>query len=302
MTKPANEVIEKEVEVITTEDIGPNKVDAILALAARVDALGPALDKIRTFVLKRALTGDWVKFGGKNSVGAKLALVGPGAERIAHDLGVSFTDWGEPKKEEGTDEYGRFYTYYYFCTVRLGGQVIERVEGRASSRDRFFGYESGKWKDLKDVKEPDIRTAARRCAMKEGVKLILGLRSIPEQDAQALGLDSSKVVSVEFGSGGSTTVNQPRTEKSVTKALQVKSLDLKKKSGKGDRAWELFTATMSDGTKADYFKSERDNKVPPVMEEALTAKSYVSLVIQDSQYGPNITDAIKAETPKAEAA
>ena len=70
--------------------------------------------------------------------------------------------------------------------------------GRASSRDKFFGYENKEWKAIEDVKEDDIRMAAFRATRKEGVRGLLGLRSIPLAKLQELGFNTANVRMVNF--------------------------------------------------------------------------------------------------------
>jgi hypothetical protein len=171
-------------------------IDAIIAVAEKMEALGTALDRIRNFAMKRAMPGDWVRFKGKDDDGT-LNLAGPGAERIAAAVGVSFIEW-KAHKEEGRDEKGPWYRWYYNCTALAMGRRLEAIEGHAGSRDRFFGIKYGKLKDLSDVSEADIRTAARRNAMKEGVRILLGLRRLPIETAKELGLNLAHIKTVEF--------------------------------------------------------------------------------------------------------
>src|ERR1700722_2155869 len=182
-----------------TTKIDANQIDATIALAARVDELGKAMDKIRRFILGRALPGDWVRFKGPGNE-AVLSMSGACAERIASALGVNFFNWSS-EKEKGSDEHGEWYTWYYRGDAVIGG-LTRSVEGRASTRDKFFGYANDQWKPLQDVSEPNIRIAARRSAQKEGVRQLFGLRAISESAAAGLGLDVSVVRGWEFGGKG----------------------------------------------------------------------------------------------------
>lgn len=228
------EVPETGLEVVQTgssavDNLNDEKINAIIRLAEQTEKLGKALDTIRKFVLGRALPGDFVKFSAQGGEGY-LSLVGAGAERIASALGISFLNFSD-EKDSGTDKNGQWFTWRYKCDVTLHGRTIESVEGRASSRDLFFGFANGKWKEIADVKEADIRTAARRNAMKESVGLILGLRRIPESSARELGLDPAKVKSVSFGGKGGTTTKAPE---GTSQHLDAKVEDVKafKKNGR----------------------------------------------------------------------
>jgi hypothetical protein len=198
-----------EEELREAVDLAPtpamvDKYDTIIRMAERVETLGLALDKIRKFVLGRSLPGDWVKFGEKDKNG-NLELTWPGAMRIANALGISFTNWREPWKETGVDSNGPHYSWWYMCDVTLGGRKIENVEGRAGTRNKFFGYANRAWKEMADGKEDDIKAAARHNCMKEGVRLIMGLSRIPEESATMLGLDPKNIRAVTFESAQRAT-------------------------------------------------------------------------------------------------
>lgn len=187
-------------------DLNQSAFDAIVKFSEQTDKIGKALDNVRAFFFKRAFSGDFVSHNGKT-----VNVSGPGAERILSSLGLmgvswSLTSW-EKHKDEGRDTNGDWYTHWYSAEAQIGNMRPGRLEGRAGSRDKLFGYKQGKWKDLSDVKEPDIQMAARRCVYKELVRIGLGLRNIPIQDAVAMGLDEKKISRIEFGSEGETKVD-----------------------------------------------------------------------------------------------
>ena len=277
-----------ELEVV---DVGPqsavtqNKIDALIALAEQTDKLGAALDKIRLFVLRRAMPGDFVKFGSAKQ-GFKVEMTGPGAERVAAALGISFTDWKD-EKQSWHGENGDAFTWRYWATANLGSRVLELVEGRASSRSKFFGYENGAWKQIKDVNESDIRTSARRCVIKEGVKLMLGIRSLPfdEKYLKEIGLDPSKIKEVGFKDGGATG----ETEKWHTSISHVGQ-----KTVAGDKI--VYVVTCTNGKSAETFsktlaKVAKDNEGKPVF-----------VTVTPTKYAPKIESITPApaEAPQAQ--
>jgi hypothetical protein len=214
-------------------ELNVGKFAAIQKFAAEAEQIGKALDTVRKFVLGRAFPGDWVRFGDKIEMG------GAAADRILSSLGLmgveaSFTHW-QSWKDTGTDKNGSWFVWYYKADVRIGGLLLEGIEGRAGSRDRFFGYANGAWKDLSDVKESDIRVAARRGVIKEGIKVALGLRSIPANDEaflRGIGLDPSKIKTVEFGSGGAGNAGAAPAEAKTPLLLKhVGQRKMKKKDG-----------------------------------------------------------------------
>lgn len=187
-------------------DLNQSAFDAIVKFSEQTVKIGNALDNVRAFFFKRAFSGDFVSHNGKT-----VNVSGPGAERILSSLGLmgvswSLTQW-EKHKDEGRDNNGDWYTHWYSAEAQIGNMRPGRLEGRAGSRDKLFGFKDSKWKDLSDVKEPDIQMAARRCVYKELVRIGLGLRNIPIADAVAMGLDEKKIAKISFGSEGETKVD-----------------------------------------------------------------------------------------------
>lgn len=187
-----DEVIESEFEdvepipqatnsiVVREEQTGitPAYLQQLDFVANNIDKFMVAQEKIWHAVLKIAKEGDWVIFGSGDT--ESVCLTGAGAERIASRIGISFNNWRE-KKEEKSDEKGTYYRYWFECDASFGGRTV-RAMGRASSRDLLFGKKDGKLKELSEIPEDNIRMAAFRGAMKEGVKILLGLRKIPKRE------------------------------------------------------------------------------------------------------------------------
>jgi hypothetical protein len=276
------------------------RVDTIIDLANRLEPLGAAMDKLQRFVLSRALTGDFVKFTGDDG-SETLELVGAAAERVARDIGISFTNWRQPRRLSGEDKHGGWFEWWYQCDVEIGGRRIEAIEGHAGTRDKFFGRAYGEWKALEDIKEADIKVAARRCCMKEAVKTILGLRRLPVQDAERLGLSLDKVKTVSFtGGGGSQGAKEQAARGLVSITKVVKVTEAQK--GK----YLITSVHCDDKRKYDTF----DAKVKPAAEKYARDGTMVCIGYDiDARFGPQLkrlsvaTDAdIKAaaEPPKPE--
>lgn len=240
-----------------------DKIDAIIRLAHRTAELGAAMDKLQRFVLSRALAGDFVAFGNGND--AKVELTGAGAMRIARDIGVSFSNWQTPKRTDGEDSRGKWFEWEYACDVSLGNRVIERVEGRCGSRDKFFGFANGEWKSVEDVSEANIKTAARRNAMKEGVKLILGLHHIPVSEAARLGLAVEKIKGVSFANRAaeqSAAAQSAGQTGESTETITIEKMTMATKNKKdGSGTFTVFTAHTADGMRYDTFSETLAKKL-----------------------------------------
>lgn len=269
----------------------------IIRLAQHSEELGKAFDKLRRFVLQRALPGDWVRFGSEGKPGY-LELSGAGSFRIASVLGISWTNW-KSWKEQGTDPKGGWITWWYQCDAYFGARKIECVQGRAGSRDKFFGYTSeAGWKELSDVRETDIQVAARRNAMKEGVKVMLGLLHIPEEAAGSLGLPSHVVRGHTFGknhppaaaaaegakSEGAKEAGQAASNPEHQKAA-ITIKDVTVKSGKtGNTSWNRFCIISDNDARFTTF----DANLAQTAKDAKGSGSQVEIEFTTGQYGNEI--------------
>ncbi len=180
-----NDIVNIEETFPETKIVKDKYLNHLDFVANNIEKFVEAKQKIWQAILKLAKPGDWVVFESedKNSPTGKrsvVCLTGAGADRIASALGISFMNWKE-QKEEGEDSKGVWYRYWFEVDVVFGGRIIKAI-GRAGSRDKFFGYVHGQLKELSDIDESNIKIAAYHNAMKEGVKLILGLRNIPLEE------------------------------------------------------------------------------------------------------------------------
>jgi len=294
MSKETPEAPLETTGTLLPETLQPTILDdrfqSIIHLAQHADELGRAFDKLRKFVLARALPGDWVRFGTKDKPGF-LELTGAGSFRIASVLGISWTNW-KSWKEQGTDSKGDWFTWWYQCDTLFQGRVIECVQGRAGSRDKFFGYTSeAGWKELPDVKETDIQVAARRNAMKEGVKLMMGLLHIPEETAGALGLPTTVIRGHTFGDHGPTEAKKDNEQKkegahaaeASKTTLTVK--DVTVKSGKtGNTSWNRYTIISDKDARFTTF----DSNLAQTAKDAKSGGSQVEVEYTTGQYGNEV--------------
>lgn len=172
-------------------------------LAENIDRFLTAREKIWHGILKMAKPDDWVVFESRTKEGkvrSSVCLTGAGAERIASlSPGIQFVNWKEAVKEVGEDENGPWYRYWYECDAIYGGRIIKAI-GRASSRDKFFFLHYGKMRDLSEIDEGNIKIAAYHNCMKEGVKILFGLRNIPKEEFEKAGISLVYARKAEFPS------------------------------------------------------------------------------------------------------
>lgn len=172
-------------------------------LAENIDRFLAAREKIWHGILKMAKPEDWVVFESKTKEGkvrSSVCLTGAGAERIASlPPGIQFVNWKEPVKEMGEDEKGPWYRYWYECDAIYGGRIIKSI-GRASSRDKFFSMAYGRMRELSEIDEGNIKVAAYHNCMKEGVKILFGLRNIPKEEFEKAGINLVYARKAEFPS------------------------------------------------------------------------------------------------------
>ncbi len=243
MAEATPEIVDRELDVVTTVELNMDAVDRMIAVSKKLPQMALAAKAIREYGIAATLSGDFVRFGDK------VELTGPGAERILGAVGqagvnMSFTEWSYTK-DTGTDKNGDYYYWWYSAKVEIGGTRLGLIQGRAGSRDLFFGKAHGSWKDLSEVREADIRMAARRGVFKEAIKCYFGLRGIPFDAAAALGIDVKKIKTVEHGSGGNTSAASAPAAAAGT-ALIVKGVIER-------------TINKKDGTKSVVYVIEDEN-------------------------------------------
>ena len=253
-----------DAEVFHEEGLSDDRIDALVALAERIPQLEKAQKAIFGYILRIALPGDWVAFTEQDGT-KKVELSGPGAERVASQVGISFIDWKEPKKQTGTDSNGPWYSWWYECTAKFGQKRYEMIQGRAGTRDLFFGKAKGEWKNAEDVKEDDLKTAARRACIKEGVKLVLGLRRIPLDVALKMGLDVGKVKTVEFDNKAKTLSadqTKPAEDGLVSRDIVVATV-VKGASGTSAKGqpWNRWDVTDKEGVRYSLFAPEDSRRL-----------------------------------------
>jgi len=246
-----------------------NAIDAQLFLADNIEKLIAAQNKIRIAILKLAQPHDWCVFGSGESAKAELGFAG--AMRIASVVGISFVNW-VGKKESGRDELGEWYRYEFECDAIFRGKTV-RVYGRAGSRDKFFGKKGGEYKQLHDIDEGNIKIAARRSAMKEGVKVLLGLHHIDPAFLKNQGVILSFAGGYEFkpasSSSSSADNDNGKGDAEVTESISTKIADVvigKKGDEKKGEKWTKYKITDEKGISYNTF-SESFAKVAKELKE-----------------------------------
>jgi len=144
------------------------------------------------------------------------------ANRIMSDFGVHMKDikW---RKEVDKDKIGEKITFWYEGFVTGGNIRNLWVQARASSRDKFFGKAKGEIKPIEEIDLPSLQQSAYHCLLKEGVKLVFGLKGIPAEELEKVGVKLSTAQTVSFsssgggykGKSGGSDGNRKATEKQV---------------------------------------------------------------------------------------
>lgn len=230
-------------ELAETKEMTSDGMDAVIAVASKMDAFSKAMDTILNHVIKRSYIGDWVchaKEGAKQE-DMKANIGSAAAERIASFLGIQEKNWTPGLKVKSDD--GQFFTWQFEADFGFGKRWIHAI-GRASSKDKFFGFANGQWKDLEDVKEDDIRMAAFRNTRKEGVRGLLGLRSIPLAKLQELGFNTANVRMAGFTAKMSAEdKGKAASDGLIYKEIKVVSIAKKSESKDPKKPWTLWTIT-----------------------------------------------------------
>lgn len=291
---PQDQVSELEIipKSVGEVQINQSKLDSIIKFAEQSEKLGKALDTTRRFMLNRAYPGDFVLFGDK------LSLSGPGAERMISALAlmgveVAFKNW-KSWKDDGEDKNGKWFTWFYQADVFIGGLEVEGIQGRAGSRDLFFGFASGQWKDLGDVKESDIRMAARRGVIKEGIQLALGMRALPADDGflASIGLDPKKIKKVSFGSGKQGTAVSGAQDEFIAKVVKV-TIKREQKAEGDKKGYKIVAVAFNNNVTAETFDEKVATKAKELMQAGADVFARTSAA-KDPKYAPKLEEIMTA--------
>ena len=225
----ATEEAELDLPDQTLSDDGILEADSMTAMikvSHKIAEYDKALSAIINFILKRTYAGDWVSHS-KHSDPAHLrtaSLSGSGCERVAVALGISEKNWKEHPMEWSEDR--KHYGFKFEADFTLGGRTVHGF-GEASTRNKFFSFANGSYKELSEIREDHIRKAAMRECQKDGIRRLLGLRKIPLLKLRELGFnidlvhyvnfkDSKEAISGMLGNKSPATV-LPAPEKSTEK-------------------------------------------------------------------------------------
>lgn len=244
----APEVIESESTAVQVSESNDH-IDNVIAIAAKIDAYGKAVDTIQNAIIKRSFERDWVTHDreGSNESDRKANIGSAAAERIARFLGIQEKNWTSGEKQWSDDH--KHYTWVYEAEFGFQGRWVKAV-GRASTRDKFFGYAKGEWKSLDQIKEDDIKQAAFRACRKEGVRTLLGLRNIPVTKLKELGYDTSKIANAGFASKVSESEKATAAAAGfVDKEVTIKTAVCEKRSKDGK---DFFVWKIEDGNGVQY--------------------------------------------------
>src|ERR1700679_3942762 len=93
-TLEAEEPEVQETEV-ATQEIASDGMDAVIAVAAKMDSFSKAMDAILNHVIKRSYIGDWVCHAKADAKpeDMKANIGSAAAERIASFLGIQERNW-----------------------------------------------------------------------------------------------------------------------------------------------------------------------------------------------------------------
>lgn len=288
MSEERAEVVEVDepetVALEVHEPITDDGMDAVIAVAEKMEAYSKAMDTIINAIIKRSYAGDWVSHSKENDPeDKKKANIGAAAaERIATFLGIQERNWTPGEKEWSDDR--KHFTYTYEADFGFKNRWIHAI-GRAGTRDKFFGFAKGQWKALEDVQEDHIRTAAFRGCRKEGVRLLLGLRAIPVKKLIELGYDASKINYAGFEDRGKALDEASKTVDAKTgmasKVIIVAAFDVAEgvSQSNNKKPWRRVNIKDTDGH-AWMMWSAPGSKREAVLKDSFESKADVKVHFQ----------------------
>jgi hypothetical protein len=159
-----------------------NQIEVAANLAPRLEK---AILKITAAI---AYSEDWTEQDGM------ACLASAGAERFLKHFEIRFEDLVS-EKENWRDDNGEAYRWTFNGYAMWKGRRVPCM-GQFSTREPFLGKSGGEWRDLKDIDEADIRSAAYHICIGNGIKALLGLRRIPVADLIAAGVSREKIKNI----------------------------------------------------------------------------------------------------------
>jgi len=225
-----------------------------------------AYKKIWKLSLRLTKPRDWV-FQNKS-----LYLLDSGSEQLATVWGISLKLHGKPEKEwigEGEDRYFRYVAYGEGRSQRLG-KSVEDI-GTCSSRDKLFGRVSGGFKPVEDVDVNMICKKAVTNLHNRIIKRMLGLMNIDEERLKDAGVDTSKIMRIDFDQG-KQKVQKTATPEEKEKQKQIWNWLIRLAAGNDEEA----KAMLKD---LSGFTAKNGDKVEGVESvERLTTPKWISFV------------------------
>jgi len=230
-------------------------------------------NRVKIIALKMTKPSDWV------DQGASLYLMDRGAENVAIAFGVDISDL-KLAQEWAEDSKGRYYTYVATGKAysKKLGRYVEDI-GVCSQRDKFFGFQGGKLKEIEDVDMPNIRRKAVTNLYGRLIKRVIGLMGVTMDDLKASGMDTTKIQKVEYKAGAQKTSDLTPEGKDLKAQLDMMLLRLANNDAKA--AAELLK-------KFSFWKGKDDGKEHFVTDSAKLSEKWLS-----STYGR-----VKAEYEK----
>ncbi len=188
---------EKEVKE-EKEENGNTKLPLILEKGETADIetiinnVGKQVDlinKVKTLALKLTTKDDWINENGQPY------LMWRGTSKIRQIFGIDIKD-----KKVKIDEYKDELGIYKIVTI-IGKGVFRGIEvdalGVCSTRDKFFGKEQDRVKDIEEVDISNIIRKAETNFNQRLLKSILGLH-FTWADLELVGIEMSKTASVTY--------------------------------------------------------------------------------------------------------
>lgn len=175
----------KSLEVVSASEI--EDVEMAVEIAEKQVDL---INRIKAVSIKLTRESDW------QFMGDSLYMKAEAAKKIGSFFGVSLLDVEKEKLNE-KDSEGEYYIWVYTGRLEWRGRSFTAV-GVKSSRDKFFGQIGGGFKQMSKVEEPNVMKSAHTNMVAKGVKSILGLEGIDQEDLKKAGLTTEKIGKVDY--------------------------------------------------------------------------------------------------------
>jgi len=280
-----NKIEQKEIVAVSSVPEGIDLAsDDIQLIVERAEKQVAVLDKVLAIAVKRTNKFDWIDQNGKPY------LTASGCEKLLTLFGISILA-PSYQKITSKDEKGEYYYFVHTAQFRFHNIVVSAI-GTRSSRDKFFAWDSKEraFSPLYEIDEVNILKSAYTNMIQNGIKSILGIRSLTWEQIEQFGINKAGVASIKYKAGAKTK-DEATSEEIKTEVIELKEKIMKKTDVNGK--WVKYSIKVGDR----YFNTFSES-IAKQMKELQECDLKAKVEYKATQYGCDIISLAPVESQK----